>query len=78
MQPCFAYAGRPNIGVDLISVKPKWPVVVVGLGMLVAGKTVPCSKRLPVDTKLTLPGVKLPALAQVNMRRLTTSCLLPR
>lgn len=58
-------AGRPNIGIDIGSIKP-WQTVLVGaLGLVAAGKPVTGDKRFPGDFSITLPGIKT-GLAQVS------------
>ena len=73
-------SGRPNIGIDIGSIKP-WQTVLVGaLGLVAAGKPVTGDKRFPGDFSVTLPGIKT-GLAQVMFsnpccRSSQTCCLL--
>ena len=63
-QTACVSSGRPNVGIDIGSIKP-WQTVLVGaLGLVAAGKPVTGDKRFPGDFSVTLPGIKT-GLAQV-------------
>lgn len=60
-------AGRKEIGLDVASIRPSWLVAIGAVGLLALGKPISGDRRWPDDLSVTLPGIKCPGFAQVNV-----------